>query len=291
MYTNIPEKSINSLSLPVLGFGTWTIGGRMERDPDNNDAADIEAIQNALNGGMRHIDTAEVYAQGRAEELVGTAIRGSDRSKLIIASKVWRENLEYDKVKAAAQKSLERLRTDYLDLYYIHAVNPKVSLGETMKALNELVEEGVIRHIAVSNFASARIDEAMTYSSHPIVCNQVHYNLRYREPERAGLLEYCRSQGILLMAWRPLQYGQLASLSGLEVVSELARKYNVSEAQVAINWLISQDGVVTLVKTLNPAHLQENMQAVTWRMSDEDIEVLRRNFPGQEAVSNTMPLM
>jgi len=129
--------------IPVIGLGTWEIGGFMETDSSRDKEA-VQAIKNAIKLGYSHIDTAELYGDGHTEELIGNAIKDLDRSKLIITSKVFKTNLKYDEVIISCKKSLEKLHTDYIDIYLIHAPNPEIPLKETMKAMDYLVEQGMI---------------------------------------------------------------------------------------------------------------------------------------------------
>ena len=275
--------------MPVYGLGTWQMGGRNERDPKNNDNADISAIRYAIERGVTHIDTAESYANGYTESLVGQAIKPYDRRSLFLVSKVHSSHLEYQQVIDAARFSLDRLGTDYLDLYLIHRYSLSTPLGETMQALDELIHQGLVRNIGVSNFPVEKMEEARALTKNKIVCNQVHYNLKYREVEKEGVLRYCQEHDVMLVAWRPLQKGLLLD-AVTPVVSELAKKYGKTPTQIAINWVISQDHVVTLSKTSNNDHLQENLGAVGWSMDTEDIEKLRSEFPNQEIVSDAVPL-
>ena len=145
----------NGFSLPVLGMGTWLFGGRETRDPSNDDAGQIAALQAGIEAGFSLIDTAEYYAGGYAETLTGRAIAGYPRAGLFLTSKVWKTHLRRDDVLRAAENSLRRLGTDYLDLYLYHQVSEQVPLEETIGAMNELVERKLVRHIGVSNFAPA----------------------------------------------------------------------------------------------------------------------------------------
>ncbi|MBI2552774.1 aldo/keto reductase [Candidatus Uhrbacteria bacterium] len=287
----IPTKKLKSgFEMPVFGIGTWQMGGRFERNPENNDAADIAAIRVAIDWGVTHIDTAESYADGHAERLAGEAIKGQDRGNLFIVSKVSDEHLRYDDVIKAARASRERLGTAYLDLYLIHAPNPEIPIRETMRALDTLLDSGLIRHIGVSNFSKERIEEAQSYTKNKIVANQVHYNLIFREPERKGLIQYCQAHDIMFIAWRPVEKGALTK-PGTPVLDEMCIKYGKTPAQIAINWLISQPGIVTLAKTTAIEHLKENLGAVGWTMNPADIERLRTEFPNQQDISDTVPLI
>ncbi|MGF0034945.1 aldo/keto reductase [Victivallis vadensis] len=286
--SDVPWKSLkNGFAIPVLGQGTWRMGGVDTPDTANDDA-DIAAIRRGIAAGLCHIDTAEMYAGGHAEELVGIAMkgRGIRRADYFLTDKVWKTHLRYDDVLRAAEASLKRLGTDYIDLYLIHQVNPDVPEEETIRAMNRLKREGVIRHIGVSNFSEERLKRAQAASDAPIVANQLHYNLRIREIEQCGLLDYCRSQDIMVIAWRPLRGLDLA----LPLIVTLAEKYGKTPSQIALNWLLCQENVVTITKAANPLHLAENMGALGWALEKEDAERLRREYPA-EAVSDAVPLI
>ena len=229
-----------------------------------------------------------MYAGGHAEELVGIAMKGQGigRADYFLTDKVWKTHLRYDDVLRSAEASLKRLGTDYIDLYLIHQVNPDVPEEETIRAMNRLKREGVIRHIGVSNFSEERLKRAQAASDAPIVANQLHYNLRIREIEQCGLLDYCRSQGIMVIAWRPLRGLDLT----LPLIVALAEKYGKTPSQIALNWLLCQENVVTITKAANPLHLAENMGALGWALEKEDAVRLRREYPA-EAVSDAVPLI
>ena len=290
----IPTKQLNSgFALPVYGLGTWQMGGRDERtnarDPNNPDAVDVAAIRAAIEHGVVHIDTAESYAEGHAEELVAEAVKGYDRSKLFVVSKVYAGHMQRGDLVAACKNSLHRLEMEYLDLYLLHRHVPAVPLAETMAALDELVKQGLVRHIGVSNFLPEFMEEAQSYTKNKIVTNQVHYNLERRESEATGLLEYCQKNDIFLMAWRPVGKGAMFE-NMPPILKEMCDKYNKTPAQVAINWLVSQDHVVTLSKTRSLAHLEENLGSLGWQMEPEDVERLRQEYPNQKIISNIVPL-
>ena len=286
--SDVPWKSLkNGFAIPVLGQGTWRMGGVDTPDTANDDAY-IAAIRRGIATGLCHIDSAEMYAGVHAEELVGIAMKGQGirRADYFLTDKVWKTHLRYDDVLRAAEASLKRLGTDYIDLYLIHQVNPDVPEEETIRAMNRLKREGVIRHIGVSNFSEERLKRAQAASDAPIVANQLHYNLRIREIEQCGLLDYCRSQDIMVIAWRPLRGLDLA----LPLIVTLAEKYGKTPSQIALNWLLCQENVVTITKAANPLHLAENMGALGWVLEKEDAERLRREYPA-EAVSDAVPLI
>lgn len=286
----IPTKQLkNGFTMPVFGLGTWLMGGKYERDFNNDDAADIQAIQNALAAGLTHIDTAEIYANGYTETLVGQAIKNYDRAKIFLASKVKQTNLSADTILRSCEQSLKRLQTDYLDLYLMHRYSPDFPLKDSIKALDKLVDRGLVKNIGVSNFNKEHLAEAQNYADHKIVCDQVHYNLKYREPASSGLLNYCQNNDIFLVAWRPFSKGLLLQ-DMPDIVKQLADKYQKTPAQVAINWLISQPYVLTLSKIRNLEHLTENLGALDWTMEQSDVEKLRQEFPDQQDISDVVPL-
>lgn len=285
---NIPTKKLsNGFELPVYGLGLWQMGGRWEAD-DSEDEKEIAAIRLALDSGITHIDTAESYGNGHAEEILRRALEGYDRSKLIIATKVSANNQSYDDLHRSFEASLKRMGTDYVDLYMLHRFpEPGIDIKETMRAMDDLVRQGLVKNIGVCNMTPARFDAAQNLTSNKLVCNQVHYNVQYREIEKRGVLQHAQDNDVMLVAWRPVQKGVLPES---ELITEIATKYGKTNTQVVINWLISQKNVVTISKTSNPEHLKENLGAIDWQMDEEDIERIRREFPDQQDVSDAVPL-
>lgn len=286
--TAIPLKTLeNGFSIPVYGLGLWGIGGRFEQD-HTNDSESIEAIRYAISQGVTHIDTAEAYGDGHAEEILGRAIDDIDRKKLFISTKVASFNQGYKNTKSALYKSLDRMKLDYVDLFLIHRLaEPGISNEDTMRAIDELYDEGLVKNIGVCNLTPKRFDTIQSYTKNKIVYNQVHYNVQYREAEAYGLPRHAIEKDYILAAWRPVQKGLLPHS---EIMSSMADKYGKTETQVAINWLISQKNIVTLSKTSNPDHLRENLGALDFIMDDDDIEKIRREFPDQKTVSDAVPL-
>ncbi len=285
---NIPTKKLQSgFELPVYGLGIWQMGGRLEADSTKDDE-EIKAIRAALDAGITHIDTAESYGDGHAEELLKQALVGRDRSKLIIATKVSAHNQSYEGVHKSFQASLSRMGLDYVDLYLLHRFpEPGIDIADTMRAMDELVEQGLVKNIGVCNMTPLRFNEAQKLTKNKLVCNQVHYNVQYREIEDKGVLEHSQENDVLLVAWRPLQKGILPDSP---LINEMAAKYNKTPAQIALNWLISQKNVVTLSKTSNVQHLHENLGALGWSLEDADIERIRTEYPDQQLVSDAVPL-
>lgn len=284
----IPVKTLKSgFSLPVYGLGTWQMGGRMEPDYSNDDA-EIAAIKTAVDHGITHIDTAELYGGGHAEELVGEAIKNYDRTKLIIATKVASGNETYDGVLKSCEGSLKRLGVSYIDLYLLHRFpEPGIPISEAMRAMDQLVDEKVVKNIGVCNFTVNRFQKAQELTKNKLVCNQVHYSLEVREAEDKGIIEYAQQNDIIVVAWGPLSKGALANAP---ILMEMAKKYNKTPYQIALNWLISQPNVVTIPKTTHVEHLEENLGALGWSLDQEDMGKLTKEFPNQQKVSDRVPL-
>lgn len=285
---SIPTKKLsNGFELPVYGLGLWQMGGRTEPDT-SQDEIEIKAIRAALDAGITHIDTAESYGLGHAEELLGKSLEGYDRNNLLIATKASAHNQTYDGLHRSFKASLKRIGTDYIDLYLLHRYpEPGIPIAETMRAMDELVEQGLVKNIGVCNMTPSRFDEVQKHTKNKLVCNQVHYNVQYREIENKGVLHHSQQNDVMLVAWRPLQKGILPNST---LLNELASKYVKTPVQISLNWLISQDKVVTLSKTSNLEHLKENLGAVGWTMEADDIERIRKEFPDQHAVSDAVPL-
>ncbi|MEI8337806.1 MAG: aldo/keto reductase [bacterium] len=288
----IQNKTLkNGFSIPEYGIGTWEMGGKYERDISNDDALDIKSIQDAISLGVTHIDTAEIYAGGHTEEIIAEAIKSGniDRTKLFITSKASGDDLSYDGIINSCKESLKRLGTDYLDLYLLHWYGENFSLEISIKALNDLKDQGLVKNIGVSNFGVDHLRDAMRFSKSPIVCDQVHYNLRVREAQYTGLLKFCKENDVMVVAYRPLEKGAIMQPI-TEVLDEMSRKYNKTPAQTAINWLISQENVVVIVKSRDNKHLEENLGSLGWKMSPDDVEKLSLEFPGQVIVSDVVTL-
>ncbi len=288
---NDPVKRLkHGFAMPAIGLGTWQMGGRETRNPADNGDRSVQALMEGLRMGYTHIDTAEMYAGGFAEEIVGRAIADFRRDRIFLTTKVWKTHLKYDEVLRAAEGSLKRLGTDYVDLYLIHQVNDEVPLEETMRAMNRLQSEGVVRNIGVSNFSVERLKRAQACSETPIAANQVHYNLKVREAECSGMLEYCQENDLMLIAWRPLQKGGMLGDEMPKILLDLAADYGKTPSEIALSWLLMQKNVVTIPMSQNPRHLKRNLEAASWSMSQEDFLRLKKEYPFQLSVSDALPL-
>lgn len=285
----VPTKTLGcGFELPVYGFGLSDIGGGSWQSDTTRDAEHVAALRRAIAAGITHFDTAQGYGAGHSETLLGRAIEGQDRARFQIATKVSAVNQSYDGIMRAAEESVKRLGTDYIDLYLMHTYpKPGMDIVEGMRAFNVLVEEGVVRNIGGCNLTPRRFARAQDCSAAKLVCNQVHFNVRYREPEVRGAVAHAQQNDVLVVAWRPVQAGNLPVP---KLMSDLALKYGRSPTQVALNWLVSQRNVTVISKTADPAHLAENLGCLGWTMTDEDLEHVRSEFPDQMRISDTVPM-
>lgn len=265
-------ESIANLTLPKIGFGTWKIGGGSNADP-KTDSVSLAALRSALETGYIHFDTAEMYANGHAEELLGQAVRESQikREALFITSKVMPAHLQYEQVLNSCENSLRRLQMEYLDLYLIHWPQAGMKLEDTFRALNKLVRDGKIKHLGVSNFNVKLLKQAQELSETPIVNNQVPYSLSDRSYVKNGVLEYCQQNNILFTAYSPIEEGRLRSNKALEII---ARNHSATTYQIALAWVISQPHIITIPMSANPRHIQENFEAADIELTQNEIDQL-----------------
>ena len=244
-----------STRVPLIGLGT----ARYTGGPG--------PLRAGIARGAAFIDTAEAYG---SEEVVGAAVEGL-RHETFIATKVWPTHLRPDAVKRAAHASLKRLRTDYIDLYQIHWPNRAVPLEETLGAMEDLVDAGIVRYLGVSNFGRDELQAALSVGGrHPIVSNQVSFSLTDRRA-CADLLPYCQEHNITLVAYSPLGRGldRMAARDSHGVLETIAKTSGRTPAQIALNWCIQHSGVVAIPKANSLARIEENCGATGWRLSDE----------------------
>ena len=256
--------------IPALGLGTWHMG----EDPDRRET-ELAALERGLDLGLGLVDTAEMYGDGAAEELVGDAIAGR-RDDVFVVTKVLPTNATHARTIAACERSLRRLGTDYIDLYLLHW-RGLTRLEETVEAFHELVEAGKILNWGVSNFDVADMEELFRVppeGPHAQV-DQVLYNLARRGIE-LDLLPWCRAHRIPIMAYSPIEQGRLV---GHPALRRIADRHGATPAQVALAWVFRQDGVGAIPKAGTPAHVDENRAALDLRLELQDLAELDAAFP------------
>lgn len=264
----------HGLALPAIGQGTWYMGenaGQRQKE--------IAALRAGIDAGLTLIDTAEMYADGGAEEVVGEALQGR-REQVFLVSKVYPWNAGGQKAVAACDASLRRLKTDYLDLYLLHW-RGNYSLAETVEAMETLIRQGKIRRWGVSNLDYDDMQESYGVTGgKACATNQVLYHLGSRGIE-FDLLPWCQQQQIPVMAYCPLaQAGRLRDdLFNSRAVQDVAHAHQATPAQVLLAWAIRQPGVMAIPKASSVDHVKENAAALALQLSDEAIALLDQAFP------------
>ena len=296
-YSKIGGKDF--LKVSKIGMGLWQASNAWKADEESI----IEAVGTAKQKGINFLDTAEAYGHGNSEMVLGKALRKYGRENFIIATKVAGAHLRYDELQRAAEASIKRLGVDYIDLYQIPWPDPweQVPFSQTFKAMKELYENGKIKAVGVSNFAVRDLEEAMDILGDvPIVSNQVRYNLLQRNIEEE-VLPFCRKNNITIIAWSPLAQGVLtgkyhkgnapkgdiregnelfasknldAVKDILAVLKSLSEKYSKTSAQIALNWLISNDDVIPIPGAKNSNQAMENAESASFKLEKKDISEL-----------------
>lgn len=254
--------------MPVLGLGTWGMG-----DDARHAGQEADALRHGLDLGYRLIDTAEMYADGRAEQITGAAMKGR-RDAVFLVSKVLPGNASREGTIAACERSLKHLGTDRIDLYLLHWRGPH-PLAETLAGFEALMQAGKIRHWGVSNFDMEDCRELEKLAPGKVATNQVLYNLMRRGIEY-DLLPWSRERGVPVMAYSPIEQGRLLKYPALGKVAE---RYGATPAQIALSWLLRQPGIVAIPKAARTAHVAENLAALDIRLDSEDLALLDRAFP------------
>jgi len=252
------DVTANGASIPALGFGTFRIPG-----PDV-----LRIVPHALKAGFRHIDTAQIYGN---EAEVGEAIAASGvtRGEVFLTTKVWVENYRHDAFLASVDDSLKKLKTDRVDLLLLHWPNEAVSLAEQIGALNAVRQAGKVRHIGVSNFSTALMAEAVKLSDAPIVTNQIEYHPYI---DQDVVIAAAKAAGMLVTGYYGMADGKVFDDP---VLKEIAAGRGKSVAQVVLRWLVQQQGVVALSKTVSEARVEENLAIFDFELSADEMAAIR----------------
>lgn len=253
------------VQVPVIGQGTWRMGENRSAHP-----REVAALRQGIELGMTLIDTAEMYAEGGAETVVGEAIAGL-RDQVFLVSKVYPHNASRQGIPQACERSLRRLGTDYIDLYLLHW-RGQYPLEETVEAFERLREDGKIGRWGVSNFD---VDDLEELANPACATNQVLYNLEERGVE-FDLLPWCQQQRMPLMAHCPI--GQGGAMLAEPVLKQIAARHDVTPAQVSLAWILRQDGVIAIPKAVRPEHVQLNAHAAQLQLDAGDLAALDQVF-------------
>lgn len=272
------------VSIPVIGQGTWKYGVDKQKEQD-----EIEALRIGISNGLTLIDTAEEYEKGGSERIVGQAIHDI-RDEVFLVTKVSAKNCSYKGVLRAAEASLERLKTSHIDLYLQHWPSEQHDVSETMGAMAELVSKGLVKYIGVSNFNIPLMQEAQYHlGSVPLVCNQLPYHLNDRSIENQ-IVPFAKENGITIMGYSPFGFASHLHIPGMKgfpeegslernILNTIGAKYGKTAYQVAINWALRQEGLVTIPKAANKEHITDNLNALGWELEKEDIDQIESFFP------------
>ena len=255
------------VKVPVIGQGTW----QMKKDG-------LEALRAGIDLGMIHIDTAEMYTG--SEELIAEAMRGI-RKRIFLVSKVSPSNASYKGTLRACDASLKRLRTDYVDVYLLHWWSGSHPIADTMRAMEELVTAGKIRHIGVSNLDVDQLKQAQKgLTREKIVCNQVLYHLRSRSVE-SQVLPYCESQNIAVVGYSPFGKGNFPAATGKQgkALQTIAERHGKTPRQVALNFLTRRKSLFAIPKASNVDHVRENAGGTGWELAPDDLRLIDSVFP------------
>lgn len=249
--------SAHGAKIPAIGFGTFRMPG----------ADVLRMVPAALKLGYRHIDTAQIYGN---EAEVGEAIKNSgvSRGDIFLTTKVWVDKYKHDDFIKSVDESLSKLKTDYVDLLLLHWPKSDVPLAERIGALNEVRDAGKVRNVGVSNFSSALMAESVKLSKAPIVTNQVEYHPYL---DQSTVLKAARDSGMSITAYYAMADGKII---GDPVIKAIAAAHGKSEAQVVLRWLIQQEGVITLSKTVSEERAKSNFEIFDFELTNEEMQAL-----------------
>jgi len=248
------DVTVKDAVIPALGFGTFEL----------DEPTAERMVTTALEQGYRHIDTAQIY---RNEAAVGRALAGAGvpRSEIFLTTKVWMDNFRDGDLQRSARESLERLDSDYVDLLLLHWPSREVPLAETLSALNDCRDQGLVRHIGVSNFPTDWLEAAVAQSRGPLVTNQVEYHPFL---DQTPVLGGCRRHDISVTAYSPVARGKTV---GNPTLAEIGRRHGKNEVQVSLRWLIQQPGVIAIPRSADPDHARANLDIFDFELSEAEM--------------------
>lgn len=245
-------RIVKGVSIPALGLGTFGLSG----------AEGLRAVRAALDCGYRHIDTAQRYGN---EDLLGEALATTARESLFVTTKIWHTDLAPDGIPGLVEASLRRLRSDYLDLLLVHWPNPAIPLKGTLDAMRGVAAAGRVRHLGVSNFPVALLEEATAHGGEALLTNQVEYHPLL---DQSRMLDWLGARGMALTAYMPLARGRLAHEPVLQAI---AGRHGRSLPQVVLRWLVQQDGVIAIPRSSRPDNLKANLDIFDFVLSPDEM--------------------
>jgi diketogulonate reductase-like aldo/keto reductase len=268
---NMKLQTVSGKELHPIGIGTWGFGGSWEADYDN-DQEGIDAIRYSISKGQNHIDSGQIYGAGHTDEIVGKAIAGLTREDLFVTDKVWETNVAKGKVRPAVVEMLRKLGTDYIDILYIHKPWEDFPWKEAIPQINELIDEGLVRHFGASNFTVQHLKEAQELSKHPIVTNQLHHNILHKDEVTDEMEAFCKQHNIQIVAYKPLERGEVLKN---ETVQAIAKAHKATPVQIALAWL-TQQGFFAIPKAEAEDLIDQNIAAVDIKLSADEMDQLNK---------------
>lgn len=267
-------QTLSGKSVHPIGIGTWGIGGRRETII-GNEPEEIAAIRYSLSKGQNHIDTAELYGAGYTDVVVGQAIRDIAREDIFIADKLWLDSVSEGRVRPAVETMLKKLGTDYIDLLYIHKAWDEVDWRTAIPQIDDLIDAGIVRYFGVSNFNLAQVETAMKLARHNVAANQIYFNVLHTQEATSEVMKFCAEHDIQIIAYRPVERSEVANNP---VIQKIAALHTASPEQIALAWLLNQK-VLTIPKSLQPSHIDQNVAAVDIVLSPAEVDELNRIEP------------
>lgn len=274
-------KTKSGKELFPVGIGTWNISSvnnpansgskyRGVEPVHGHEEQEIGAVRYSISKGQNHIDCAEMYGGFYTDEVIGRAIAGLNRENLYIADKLWKTSVRAGKVRATVEQMLKKLGTDYLDMLYIHAPFDDAPWPEAIPQIDELIDEGIVRDFGVSNFTVEQMQEAMSLAKHPLVANQMNYNVLYKDEVNQAFHDFCKTHNIQVVAYQPIKRQEVLAN---EVIKRIAEAHKATPAQVALAWLLNK-GTLPIPKATQKVHIDENLSAIDLKLSDAELAEL-----------------
>ncbi|MDB5179252.1 MAG: Oxidoreductase, aldo/keto reductase family [Patescibacteria group bacterium] len=267
-------------SLHPIGIGTWDIASRFDPDVQGDaykaaavyghEDREIEALRYSLSQGQNHLHCAELYGAFYTDEVIGRATANANREDLFIADTLWKSSVRTGKVRPIVERMLAKLGTNYLDALYIHAPYPH--WREAVPQIDQLIEEGIVRYFAVSNFDIAQMEEAQNLSRQPLTFNQVLYNVIDKAGADAAFRDFCAQHDIQIVAYQPLKRQAVATHP---MIQEIAKAHHATPSQIALAWLLKM-GALPIPKATTKAHINVNLGALKIKLTNQDMQTLER---------------
>jgi diketogulonate reductase-like aldo/keto reductase/sugar-specific transcriptional regulator TrmB len=282
------RKLYDGVEIPIIGFGTRGLYSKdafgkaafLHENPFYDEVRALDNISYNFSKGITYVDNCQKYGDGLAVKLTAFALRNYPRSKIFHNAKITKVNesplIHPDQITQQCDWYLKQYETDYMDSLQIHGPSTiKFPISEAINRMDNLIDQGKVKYLSVSNFNVEQLQEAITSARHPIVTNEVLYNYNARDIETSGVYDFCRSNNILIVAYRPLGLGTLCGQeedpeNGDSLLVSLAKKYNKTSGQIALNWLLHKDNTVALIKSTNSTHINENVGSIGWEMTEAE---------------------